>query len=856
LCTKVGHNKTTCPRLFRDVVREQKNEPKAPPASVHFFVHHVNAEPPASPHVVNLRPSSSAIWNKVNATGPKKSTNPRYHFYHEQALHPHFAPTRADQVSVNAVAKRAQRLFENPEAHPVVAPFTTEPKTLPTQTKKSVPVFETSTVSNALYTPPSSPLNIRKPKMEERARELAGHLEDIAYGIGKYFRSLFTQIPSKRSIAIALLVITVLGILPLPARSYFAELQKNKAAVVENGTAGFKDLESSTSQLLSAEVYGAQSATTDALAHFDIALTTLQKYRWLETVVKSLPVISDEFKSREKLLLAGQQITLGNSYLLAGLTTGTNASSTPLERINHILTTLPDALPNYQKALDNLNDVSPNVLPPEYQNSFEKFRSLFAAATSDLKSMNSLSGPINEIFGGQGFRRYLIVFQNPSEIRPTGGFIGSFAVLEVKDGKVTKLEVPPGGSYDLQGQLDEYLEPPTPLLLTNKRWEFQDANWFPDFKTSSEKLLWFYRHSRGVTLDGVIAINAPVLEELLTLTGPITDEKRNVTLASDSALDLIQNIVETGDEKKINKPKQIISDLAPELLKRFTTLSPTTTLPLLRNLENALNEKDIQLYFTDHAAEESVRSFGWSGQIPDTDNDQDYLSVINTNIGGQKSDARIEQTIQHEAVVSDDGSITDTVTITRTHQGKPEEKLYGAVNIDYLRVYVPENSTLLSASGFTWPDDTNFRAPESWYEKDNFLSEQEKLVGIDPSSGTHIVNEFGKTSFGNWIITRPGETTEVQFSYRLPFNIFSTATNHKSFLQSLFSLRDSVANYQLIVNRQSGQTSSFKSQAIFPTGWTPIWKNDNAISLASNGAEINVSTLEKDALWAFAMKKK
>jgi hypothetical protein len=361
---------------------------------------------------------------------------------------------------------------------------------------------------------------------------------------------------------------------------------------------------------------------------------------------------------------------------------------------------------------------------------------------------------------------------------------------------------------------------------------------------------------RGVTHDGVIAVNATVLTRLLSIGGPITDSKRGVTLSADTALPLLQQIVEEGPEKKLHKPKQILGDLVPTLIKNFSHLSAADSLALLKNIEDALGQKEIQAYFTDAATEESIASFGWSGQITQTLPNQDYVFVVNTNIQGQKSDAKIEQKIQHEAIINDDGSIVDTVTITRTHQGESEEKLYGAPNIDYLRVYVPAGSQLLSAAGFTWPDEAGFRAPESWYKPDSFLSEQEKLVAIDSTSGTHTVNEFNKTSFGNWIITPAGQTSQVQFSYRLPFTIFDTHTENKTnFFQKLLAPKTNLANYQLVAQRQSGSVSSFTSQIIFPTDWKPITKNGNEVTLASNGAEIIVPSFEHDAIWGIVMKQ-
>ena len=90
--------------------------------------------------------------------------------------------------------------------------------------------------------------------------------------------------------------------------------------------------------------------------------------------------------------------------------------------------------------------------------------------------------------------------------------------------------MPPGGVYDLQGNLEVLLSSPEPLHILNANWQMQDANWFFDFPTSAKKLMWFYEKSGGPTVDGVIAINSNILPKLLAITGPIELSEFNLTI--------------------------------------------------------------------------------------------------------------------------------------------------------------------------------------------------------------------------------------------------------------------------------------------------------------------------------------
>lgn len=57
---------------------------------------------------------------------------------------------------------------------------------------------------------------------------------------------------------------------------------------------------------------------------------------------------------------------------------------------------------------------------------------------SDLSKYNS---DIFSLLGEQEQQRYLVVLQNSAEKRPNGGFFGSFAIVTIKDAKITNIEL-------------------------------------------------------------------------------------------------------------------------------------------------------------------------------------------------------------------------------------------------------------------------------------------------------------------------------------------------------------------------------------------------------------------------------
>ncbi|MFA5127876.1 MAG: DUF4012 domain-containing protein [Patescibacteria group bacterium] len=841
VCKKPGHNKSRCPEFLASEVK-MDNE-KIP--GVQMFLHDEQIQY-RSPHLVDLKKPSDP-WSTIEAVAPEISAPSLYDAFmkEEPEAKPEIKfiapkiitmPILPDDLRTKAKTNNSSRLSAFSSA------FSTWRDNH--AAKKSLAKMERE-LQTKLASEKKPEQIIEKEKIQPETTAVPTHYSHI--NRGRLALNL-----AWRAAVVALILIT-----PFKANSFYQTVKSTTGQIALDGTQGFMALQDSTSALLQSNLTGAQDSVVIALQKFDSAVKAMNdNYSILQKIAASVPILSGEVQSRQNIITAGQKIALGNTYLIKGIGESQNNSELNLtDRVKILTNHLNAAIPNYESALADMAAVDAGVLPTEYQKTFIDFRVLFTAFLDDLNNLADLGKAVDEIFGGQGLRRYLIVFQNPAEIRPTGGFIGSFAVLDMKDGQIDNIDIPAGGSYDLQGQLDLSVEPPTPLLLSNKRWEFQDANWFADFPSSAENLMRFYRHSRQVTADGVIAINATVLERLLAIMGPVTDAARSVELTSSTALSSIQTVVEEGAEKSANKPKQIISDLAPQFINYIYNAKPESVLPLMNSLADALEQKEIQAYFSDTSAEQIMRDFGWSGQILPTEDNQDYLMVVNANIQGQKSDAEIKQTISHQAIVAEDGSVIDTVVITREHTGNAGDKFYGQTNIDYVRLYVPEGSELISAGGFTWPDEKKFRAPESWTSKDIFLASVEKELGYDAKSGTRLTNEFGKTALGNWLIVQPGETRQIQFTYKLPFKVISDETKaDENILQKIVKNDTATSRYQLVVQRQSGSNSEFESQIIYPSPWYPSWNEGVDSTLAQNGMGINKFALINDQVWSLLMK--
>lgn len=461
-----------------------------------------------------------------------------------------------------------------------------------------------------------------------------------------------------------------------------------------------------------------------------------------------------------------------------------------------------------------LQKVNINDIPEEKAKTFLTARKSIPKIAGLIRKFEQYETLLNEILGGKGPRKYLFLLQNNHELRATGGFIGSYAILDVNNGIVRNFFV--DGIFNPDGQLKENIVPPQPIQKISVAWSLHDSNWFPDFPASAEKAIFFYEKTGGPTVDGVITLTPTVMQKLLAVIGPITLPQYGLTVDANNFITVIQEQVEVKYDRKENKPKKVLADLSVSLFEKIFAVKDKTTLyKIAEALNEGLNEKQMLIYMRHKETQALVDEAGWSGRI--LPSSKDYLSVIHTNINGYKTDGVIDETIKHKAEIGDDGSIVDTLTITRTHRGgQTSYDWWNRVNADYLRVYVPEGSKLLSAKGATWEFA---QAPLDYhaldFRRDADVEREENSIVVDEKSGTRVYLDAGKTVFGAWVYVSPQESVTVEYRYLLPFSIDVNKLE-----------KGDADSYSVLYQKQSGSAGSkLFSSVVFSEKMKIIWQD-------------------------------
>ncbi len=300
-----------------------------------------------------------------------------------------------------------------------------------------------------------------------------------------------------------------------------------------------------------------------------------------------------------------------------------------------------------------------------------------------------------------GFDReqtFLILFQNDMELRPGGGFIGSFGILKTKNGKVSDIQIHDTGVFD--GRVPDTETPPYPMGedLHIKSWKMRDSNWSPDFPTNAEKAEYFYKLGQGgENFDGVIAVNTNVLNSFLSITGPLKINDYPGEYNSETAILQLEYQVEKGyQEQGIEKGerKSVMKEMAGVLVEKAHNFTLSQQIEMAKKIEEHLKNKDIQFYFKDENLEAEAESMNWAGKTRDYSGD--YLMVVDANLNSLKSDICIKRKIDYSIDLTQENPKAKLM-LTYEHTCRTKDWMTTNYN-DWARVYAPAGTWLVESS--------------------------------------------------------------------------------------------------------------------------------------------------------------
>lgn len=506
-----------------------------------------------------------------------------------------------------------------------------------------------------------------------------------------------------------------------------------------------------------------QQHFTEAQKHLDdlqSALTeTAQQLKRMQGL-RHWPLIGRQYQAIEGLLVVGDDSAKASHALVNFLaqifspfsTRGkvSLASITPKEK-GELLAAMANqeeplrqAQASIHRAADSLDKIPSAGLIGPLHRIIGPLKEQFPIVTKALDQAIPATHLLPPVLGYPDTKTYLFLLLNNTELRPGGGFIGTYGLMKVYSGEIASLHTDNSYNLDDAAKGLPVITPPAPLqkYLKANAWYFRDSNWSPDFPTSAQQSLLFYQREGGSrNVDGVVAVTPTMIAALLRLVGPI--KVGTLEFTADNFTDKLQKYVDVNyalNGQDASQRKDIIGTLTSELVSRLLKLPLAEWKDLFLVLSQQLNQKQFLLYMKDSALQSILQAQNWAGAIDETTT-TDYLQVVDANLASLKTDPTIVR-IYTYSVTAQNGQAQANLKIEYRHTGKFDWKTtrYNT----YVRVYVPAGATLVSSQGAQRQEKSN-RAGE-----------------------VVTTTESGKTVFGAFKSIEPGTTSTLQLTYTLP----------------------------------------------------------------------------------------
>lgn len=393
---------------------------------------------------------------------------------------------------------------------------------------------------------------------------------------------------------------------------------------------------------------------------------------------------------------------------------------------------------------------------------------------SILKKINDYDSIINYVYGfsnityslinPMGQRKYLVLFQNNMELRPGGGFIGSYGILVLDKGKLADFSI--HDVYDADGQLKGHVEPPYAIrrYLPSAHLYLRDSNFDVDFTKSAASAANLLFQETGQKVDGVIGVDVTFVKDLIGAIGEIDVPEYKEKVNAQNFFHVTESHVEKNFFPSSTQKKDFLGALFTAIENNLSQRKNIPYQEILKVFISAIREKHVLFAFSDKSVQNVFSANGWSSELNDYRDSlqiNDFLGISEANLGVNKANFFVGRSIKYEMNIKDNGTVESFATLNLRNDSNSWP---GGDYKTYVRLIAPQGSSLTSITidGAT-QNITNAITNFLIYEKKNFR----------PPTGLEVenYNENGKTIYGFLTIVPQGKTKKIVFNYTLPKKI-------------------------------------------------------------------------------------
>jgi hypothetical protein len=466
------------------------------------------------------------------------------------------------------------------------------------------------------------------------------------------------------------------------------------------------------------------------------------------------------------------------------------------------------------------------------------------AVTGKIASLEPILLPLEntidvlpQVLGFEGKRTYLVLLQNNMELRPGGGFIGSYGILELERGRVLSFKV--SDVYDADGKLTKVIEPPFGLrrYLGASHWFLRDSNFSVDFPQNAILATNFLQLETGQIVDGVIAVDTTFLQYILAGIGPVTIPDYKETVTAENFYIRTQTHAEKNFFPGSTQKKDFLRALLVAMQEKVGKGAGVNYKALGAQVGKAIAGKHVLFVVSDEATQKILTVNNLSSSLFDPrrageNGFLDFFGVVDANVGMNKTNYYLKREIQQQTNIGELGSIQTTSTVTYTNTSKSTSP-FGGDYRNYVRFVLPAHTVLrgITVDGKSQPTTDAITDP-------NLFTSKTFVPPAELELETTI--EQGKQVIGFFMIVPQGATKKIDVTYD---HVRVIDPTQASFV------------YNLRLFKQPGtQNDPYSLTLVYPATFQPVRKQGQLSDVGGKLVYSETLSQDKDLSVIFSKK--
>lgn len=374
-----------------------------------------------------------------------------------------------------------------------------------------------------------------------------------------------------------------------------------------------------------------------------------------------------------------------------------NKSPEETKKLADLIASLKDQLGNLEISVAFLNQKIPDTLPV-----LKSAKDKLLTVSDMISKVKRVTPYLPELLAQNSEKKYLLLFANNMELRPGGGFIGSYGVLTMRNLTFEGIDI--YDVYDADGQLTAHVEPPAAIktYLSQPHWFLRDSAFSPDFYENYFQAKFFLNKEQQFSdFNGGILITTSAIQNILKAFGPIYLSDFGEKVTADNFYIKTQLHAEKEFFPGSTQKKSFLAALMRQILVNMDSVHPKD---FLASVFTSAEEKQMAIYMESEGVQKLFDSFYWSGRIiephcPAGINNcyTDFMFPYDANLGVNKANFYLNRSMD-VAIHADTAGIVYSKLDIKFRNDSIQDIFPGGVYHNYFQILIPRDSVVQEVS--------------------------------------------------------------------------------------------------------------------------------------------------------------